>query len=259
MGEGELSVYENERNGELQMKVAVCDDNVLIGQQIRDIACQMSEVESCNIYTHGEVLLEDIMKNDRYDVVFMDIQWEGKERGIKWSSQLQKLLPEAKIIYITGYAKEYVEQIFLSPSNLSGVITKPLKPKLLQEHLLKVLVEKKDRNKQKFIFQQQGNLHALYYDEIDYLESIGHKICIYTQLGSFEFYGKIDQIMETFPNCFMQCHKSYLVNMNKVRLLGTQKKLFMESGKVIPVSKARYATTKEKYFKQMKSNMEEKT
>ena len=49
------------------------------------------------------------------------------------------------------------------------------------------------------------------------------------------------------PSYFLHCHKSYAVNMNYVRNMD-KKRVILLSGKEIPISRARYNESRERYL-----------
>ena len=52
------------------MKIAVCDDEILVAEQLRRIICRaLPEENEVNIYLSGKSLLEEA---DAYDIIFLD-------------------------------------------------------------------------------------------------------------------------------------------------------------------------------------------
>lgn len=56
--------------------------------------------------------------------------------------------------------------------------------------------------------------------------------------------------LEQLPEYFIQCHKSYIVNMNEISRL-ERNGICLEQDIVVPVSKSRYGETKKQYFRFM--------
>lgn len=53
--------------------------------------------------------------------------------GLDFARQLYQSCPYTKLVYITSYTLEYVEDIFLGQSNLSGFLTKPVRIEQLKK------------------------------------------------------------------------------------------------------------------------------
>ena len=94
----------------------------------------------------------------------------------------------------------------------------------------------------------QGKPISLPTDEILYLESQGHTICIHTAVEIISIYRRLDDIVRLLPDNFYRCHKSYLVNLRQIRRI-QQPDLLLKSGHKVPVSRSRYAETKEAYLR----------
>ena len=60
-------------------------------------------------------------------------------------------------------------------------------------------------------------------------------------------YERLGSVFKKLPTDFYQCHKSFVVNMTKIRRFRT-KDVLLKNGEAIPVSRARYAESKEAYF-----------
>lgn len=235
-----------------RMEIAVCDDDDVIAGQVGRLVDKILGKECCSIFTDENNMLK-ALEERRFDVVIMDIEWDGKEQGIRLAKQLNQLCPDTWIIYLTGYTEKYVQNIFLQPSNLSGFIMKPVDEAILRENLKKIQTEENKRNKERFVFKQKGTTLSLRYDRIIYVESIGHKITVVTKEGAFYCYDRLENLAEKFPEQFVHCHKSYLVNMEEVHCIETGRHVFvMKNGTEIPISKLRYGSTKKRFFSYMR-------
>lgn len=81
--------------------------------------------------------------------------------------------------------------------------------------------------------------------EIDYLEKEGRVIRIHLENGECHlFYGKFAEVLPALGAGFCQCHKSYVVNLAKVREV--RRYVFcMKGGEMLPVSQKKYRQAKE--------------
>ena len=227
------------------MKIAVCDNMPSVLAEIRQQMESLGYTTGVDYFSDIKMLYEEIHNEAEYDVVLMDIEWQGEKTGIDFAEELHELSPATQIIYITAYTMDYVEDIFFRKSNLSGFLSKPLKKEQLQKSLEKV---KRSNNKSegKLVIRHKGAMYALLLDEIVCLESQLHKVYITTKDSTYECAEKLDQIQERLGESFLRCHKSYIVNMNHIQeLKSSEIKLWDE--RVVPVSKKRYPKAKEDY------------
>ncbi len=247
-----------------RIKIAICDDeanvSLELSKKLNDILKAdggFAEIES---FTAPEALIKRGGEGSSFDVIFMDIDWEGRGKGIEAAERLSHILPNASIIYITGYSERYVEQVFLRRSRLRGLLKKPINEDVLKSLLKKALEDEKSARRGKFSFSNRGGVYTIDYNDIIFLESKGHSLVIHTGSGvCHEMNGKLDDIETGFPDNFIRCHKSYLVNMDwPDRIDKKQHKFVIDSGKrpnaedkecIVPISKFRYKGTRDKYLK----------
>ena len=85
------------------------------------------------------------------------------------------------------------------------------------------------------------NCHKIYF-----LESRGHNAYIYTETRELRVYQKLSDIIVQLPGYFHQCHKSYVVNFEKVARF-EKIQFSMTDGRIVPVSRMHQAETKAAY------------
>lgn len=231
------------------MRIAVCDDEPLVLDYIKQLAKQIPEVESCDVFSDTEIFLEHVGNRHSYEMVIMDIEWNGKEEGIQTAERLGRLDPDARVIYMTGYTRQYVQQIFLHPANLSGFLMKPVNEELLKQNVYKVMEERETARKG-LLVKSKSTMLTIRFDSILYLESAGHVVTIHTQTEKHSCYDRLEKLLERLPESFLQCHKSYIVNMNEIQRI-ERNQILMTDGTNIPISKARYGDTRSRYFRYM--------
>mgnify|MGYP001059702437 CR=1 FL=1 len=231
-------------------KIAVCDDNPLILEEVMGTVNRVVQAVCCDGYSELESLLAAIKDGKRYLAILMDIEWNGSADGIEAAHKVQQLDKEARIIYMTGYAERYVQQIFLKSANISGFLMKPVEENLLRENLRKIKDEEREAEKKRLLVKYKGAMLSLSFDDIFYLESAGHVITIHTKTGKQSCYDRLEKLFERLPEYFIQCHKSYVVNMKEIQRI-EKGKVWMTDYTEIPISKARYGDTKSRYFHYM--------
>ena len=232
------------------MRVAICDDEPVVLESLRLCIEKQPLVKSVQVFSTMEKFQKEIEKDCRFDVVLMDIEWEKEKNGIDFAEQLLVLAPQLQVIFVTAYNERFSQQIFLKNTNLCGYLVKPV-----QESLLSVLLEKAQQKRflatdEKLLIQQKGIVHAISFRDIFFIESVGHQLIIHTSESKIICYEKIDDMKQRLPEHFLQCHKSYIVNMQIIRRI-EKNKIILQHDKEIPVSKARYAEVKNTFFRYM--------
>ena len=236
------------------MRIAVCDDqcNSLehIITQVRSVGIQ------CEILSFQEVsdLLQKIKDSEVIDAVLMDIEWDGEQKGIEYASELFELSPKTKIIFVTGFPERYSQQIFLKNTSLRGFISKPIDTDILLKNLKKIEDEMILEENRKLLLKFSGTVVAVDPDDIIYIESRLHTATVHSKNGEHLCYEKLDTLAKRLPGQFIQTHKSFLVNMDKIQLI-ERERVILEEKMEVPISKARYNKLYESYFCYIRSKL----
>ena len=81
-----------------------------------------------------------------------------------------------------------------------------------------------------------------------YLESNAHTLIIVTSGENKSVRSKLSDVLEAFPPYFIQCHKSYAVNIHHI-VSYTTKQIELDSGVIIPVSRKFSLSVREKMLR----------
>lgn len=229
------------------MQIAVCDDNEMFLQEIREQLQTLSLVGNIFLFSNLNAFLFSIEEGKRYDVILLDIDWNRDRVGMEVAEELYKLCPETKIIYVTGHNDRYIQHIFLYRANLNGYLTKPVDMELLQANLQKAAAELPYQEQPALVLRQRGAPVSIPWREIYFIESRGHTIEVHTGEETVIAYDRLGNILRSLPVGFYQCHKSYIVNLRQIRRFQASD-ILLKNGERVPVSRARYTGTKEAYF-----------
>ena len=74
--------------------------------------------------------------------------------------------------------------------------------------------------------------------QISYVESKRRKLFIHAGTKVLETYGVLEQLAQELPDTFVQCHKSFLVNLSFVESYSADG-LVLRGGETVPVSQKR--------------------
>lgn len=88
------------------------------------------------------------------------------------------------------------------------------------------------------IYKKQG-IYILSLDDIVYMEKALRKIIVYSMDASIEFYGKFADIAQYLDRRFMSCHRSYMINMDKIVVMSGNR-IFFENNENIILGKNTY-------------------
>ncbi|ACL69798.1 LytR/AlgR family response regulator transcription factor [Halothermothrix orenii] len=182
---------------------------------------------------NGKKALE-LVNNHNFDVIFLDIQMPSLT-GLEVAAEILKVEDKPEIVFVTAY-DEYAIKAF--ELNAVDYLLKPFSRKRFEETINRVMSHsKKDRIKDtikinKAISQltpelkripvnsKRGRIKLLKPSEIYYATTEGGKVFITSEEGVFEFANGLKELEEmlNLPQ-FFRCHRSYLVNLSKVKEL----------------------------------------
>lgn len=238
------------------MNIAICDDDAVAVEYLFSLCKEITFIKTIHPYDSPETLLADIRAGSVFDVIIMDIHFETKKNGIDYSEEIYHLAPSIRTIYITGYADRFIQKIFLQKSTLVGFIIKPAQKDILED-LLKKAQREMDNDKQYFICNLgKGISETIPINKILFLESKGHNVLIYTENRSeaYSVYSRLSTLEKQLPSCFRPCHKSYLINMDKIKRID-KREVILADGTAIQMSKSYGAKIKEEYIRYMQKNL----
>ena len=218
------------------LKIAICDDDLLFRHQAQEAVkniLQNNHVEhSLSLFQDGNKLLDAGF----FDIIFLDIKMEGPS-GIETAEKLRLLNNNSRIIFLTSY-KQYVFSAF--DVFASHYLLKPLDTQKLEKVLIKIIHNLTAVNESCCTFKCGAQIHRIPFLQIKFVEVYGRKISLHTNQEVFTFNGRLDELAESFPNCFFRCHKSYLVNLALVTRYDRETASLI-SGESIPIARRKTA------------------
>lgn len=236
------------------MHIAICDDNNTAIEYLASICKEIPFISSIISYSSPETLLSDIQTGRNFDTLLMDIDFESGKNGIDYVEKIYHANPAIRTIYVTGYTERFVQHIFLKKSSLVGFLSKPAQKDILKELLSKVKKELDDDKSFLICTTGKGTVHNISCHSILYLESNAHKVLIHTEIDNavYTVYDRLTSFLDKLPSNFIQCHKSYLINMDKIKKID-KKTVFLLDGTCIQISKKYASTIKKDYFNYMQN------
>ena len=234
------------------MKIAICDDNQMALAHVEAQAGMLGAPYEISSYPDATDLLRTIKDGADFDAILMDIEWGGEQKGIDFAAEIYRLSPKAGIIFITGYPERYSQQIFLANTNLKGFVAKPVDAAILQKNLEKIQGEIAARESRKLTIKSKGRIVAVDPDDVLYIASRAHTATLHLQASEYLCYEKLEALAMRLPGQFLFTHKSFLVNMDKIRYFERERAI-LEDGREVPVSKSRQAEALESYFRYIRS------
>lgn len=231
------------------MNIFILDDEEVIvdslGSMLKSIG---SDKDNIYGYTDYRKFLEDI-KTKKCDILFIDIRLDNTN-GIELIKENGIYLKGTKLIYITGY-DEYIEDVF--ETELVYLIKKPLNEEKVEKAYLKA-IEKINKENKVIVVKTLKETRKVKINEIYYIESDARLVNIYLKNEVLVSYGKLSDMEEMLKGNFLRTHKSYLVNLERVKSY-KHNQIILDNGKVIPISRNSISKVKNEIFDYVKEEV----
>ncbi len=124
----------------------------------------------------------------------------------------------------------------------SGFILPPPDPERFDAAMRRICEDysaMRDGGEEQFLaFQVGGTLHRLQISSIDYLEALDKKLNIWTRRQCLTVYEKLGHMEELLGDRFFRCHRSYLVNYDRIEMVDFAAMELQLAGQRLPLSRS---------------------
>lgn len=169
------------------------------------------EAKICLCASNPQETLEYI-KHNKVDVLFLDINLNDSVTGCDIADLIRKDNKGIYIIFLTGHL-EYA--LLAYKYKTFDYIPKPIIEERLEETVLR-LIEDITSEPTQFI-KINNNKTIIDAKDINYIKKDGMKLVFCTNKENYETYSSFSKFKNCLPENFVQCHKSYIVNINNIK------------------------------------------
>ena len=200
--------YERDIDREIQLYTARYTDEKLEGHTY----CSLAEIQN------------SLMSENEYHLIIWDID-EVKESLQK----LKEFRRKHRLSMLIIIAREETSPlVYLIPQiSPDGLLLKPFSRGEVGETLDPVFEELNTRffgsNEKTFVVERREGNAYIPLDKIDYFEAREKKIFLRSGREEYGFYCSLDELQTRLPEYFVRCHRSYIVNSHKIKLIDNRK------------------------------------
>ena len=198
----------------------LCDDNVNVlnrlERMLESIFIKKKYDAQIVLSTTKPDELATFVKNHNVNVVFLDIELKSNISGLDLADMIRKKDKNVYIIFTTGHL-EY--GLMAYKYKTFDYLPKPITAERLEETLIR-LFEDTSGDEAKFV-RLDNNKTIIKQDSIQYIQKEGMKVVFHTDTRDYETYSSFKKILPQLPEQFVQCHKSYIVNTEKITDVNT--------------------------------------
>lgn len=225
------------------MKIAIIDDEQYwrdtLLQKCKNILAETELSSEIHVFSDGASFL----KHSDYDIVFLDIEMDS-ENGLKLAENYRSLHGNAIIIFITSHNEfsrqgYYVDAFrYIIKENLDYEL-----PEALHSAICKLSLFCNIRLHLLNIGDTTIEINQIYY-----IETEKRNIRIHFAHDSFLASDNISEVSEQLlPYHFYRTHKSFIINMEKVRYFDSEN-IYFTNNETAMLSTRNYSDFKKKYF-----------
>ena len=231
------------------MKLAICDDDKqeLTRMLSLLVSYQKQHALSISIQTFSNSFeLASAAAEERYDLYLLDIIMPGLT-GMELAREIRSFDKAADIIFLTTSPEFAVESYTVKATNY---LMKPVSEDKLFHALDDILDTKEQELGASIVVKSNIGVHKIQLSSLMYIEAQGRKVIYYLKNGeeltcTDRFSDVCEQLLQ--QQAFIQTHRSILVNMNFIRMIGTVD-MQLQNGTVLPLAQRRVSEIKKHYL-----------
>lgn len=203
------------------LNFVVCDDNTVIlnkiSKMLESIFIKHSLDANIVLKSNSANDVISFIKRNKVDVLLLDINLKGQISGLNIAEELRKTNKSTYIIFTTGHL-EYVMLAYKFKT--FDYLPKPITIEKLEETILRLFNDIEYSSHKKYI-KIGNNQTIICENDIEYIKRDGMKIVFHTNKQDYETYSSFKKIQLNLPQNFVRCHKSFIVNINKISNIET--------------------------------------
>lgn len=232
------------------IKIAVCDDNM---DELTNMASLIEKYKKHSpweyeytIFHNGFELIPVLEKGCLFDIYCLDIIMPGFN-GIDLGREIRSFDQNAQIIFFTSSPEFAFESYSVKAVNY---ILKPVTREKLFFTLNEVFNSIEKEQETHIIVKSSHGLQKILLSTLVLVEAMNKKSLYYTCSGSviecsLPFSAVCDSLLE--HGCFIQTHRSYLVNMNYIDIINSTE-IILHTLASVPIARNKLHEVKKRYL-----------
>lgn len=233
------------------MNVAICDDNILIINQVTSFLKDYSKTNNYQFDIFCFNGSSEMLKSSRiFDMAYLDVEMP-EVNGLELTKKLKDKNPNIIIFIITSHQGYLDDAMGL---NVFRFLSKPIDKKRFLKNTSAAINLYKN-NTQNIIIDSPDNCVNVFTNDIIYVTIDDKKVRIITKNEEYlsgKSFNTWKENLTRFP-CFAQPHYSYIVNMNYIKSIRKTNVTLSSGGNTIdidiPISRRYYNDFKTEFFK----------
>lgn len=200
------------------LNFVLCDDN----EHILNKFSKMLDLIFVNNDLEAQIVLStsnpneviSYTKENQVDVLILDINFKSDISGIDIANKIRAINKQAYIIFATGHL-EYL--ILAYKCKTFDYLPKPISMENLESTILRLFDDIKETSSKKSFIKVNNKGTLIKADSILYIEKSRNKVIFRTNNSEYYVSSSFNKLKNELPKSFIQCHKSYIVNVDNIK------------------------------------------
>lgn len=228
-------------------KILIVEDEAIVAKDI-SICLKRLGYEVVGSFPKGEKALE-FLKTNTPDLILCDIMLAGKISGIDTAAEVKKLY-QIPIIFLTAYADEstinkakvtepygYILKPFKEVDIRTSIEMALYKHEKNKEHSESNRIDETQKKNKDYIFvKSNSRLIKIENKNLLFVEALKDYVVVHTPSERYTIHSTMKDIdKKLLDEVFIRVHRSYIVNIKKIKAIDGQIITLLETDKRIPI------------------------
>lgn len=218
------------------LSIALCDDNLestIPMQKMLEAELMRQDVDAqITIVTNSQAEIEKLIKNKEIDFLILDVEFKNEKlNGIDFAKKLRKYNKDFYLVFLSAH------QRFLYPALVTKIfdyLVKPVNSVTVCDLVARIKDEFSESNN---IFINISKWQSVKASEIIYMEKSINRTIITTTKGNMSCTKTLDKMQDTLPKNFARCHRSFIINKDKIVSLDRKtKEVHLDKNIICPIN-----------------------